>query len=119
MPIDYRSGTPGHPLGQGGKTRAVLLPPRFWSDFVALRGEAQDGASVFRSRRGGHLVASSVDRIVRAAARRARVEAPVSSHWFRHGHIHLVQHFRHTSVTTSGRYLHARPTEGSSGFLPI
>ena len=50
-------------------------------------------------------------------------------HWMRHAHashaldrsapIHLVQAtLGHASVSTTGRYLHARPTESSSFYLP-
>jgi site-specific recombinase XerD len=53
----------------------------------------------------------------------------VSPHWLRHAHashaldhhapIHLVQAtLGHASVSTTGRYLHARPTESSSFYLP-
>jgi site-specific recombinase XerD len=116
--------------GKGGKTRAVLLPEGLWRDLMSLRDDAPSDAPVFRSRRGGHLVPSSVHRIVRAAARRAGLDAPVSPHWFRHAHashaldrgapIHLVQHtLGHTSVTTTGRYLHARPTDSSSTYLAL
>jgi hypothetical protein len=67
---------------------------------------------------------------VRAAAARAGIALPVSPHWFRHAHashaldrgapIHLVQAtLGHTSITTTGRYLHARPQDSSSRFLPL
>jgi site-specific recombinase XerD len=65
-----------------------------------------------------------------AAARRAAVAGKVSPHWFRHAHasqaldrgapIHLVSHtLGHSSVATTGRYLHARPTESSSKYLAV
>ena len=68
--------------------------------------------------------------IVRQAADRAGIELPVSPHWFRHAHashaldrgapIHLVQAtLGHASITTTGRYLHARPNDSSSRFLPL
>lgn len=116
--------------GKGGKTRAVLLPDALWDDLEALKGDDGDDAPVFRSRRGGHLVPSSVHRVVRAAARRADIDAPVSPHWFRHAHashaldrgapIHLVQQtLGHASVTTTGQYLHARPSDSSSTYLAV
>jgi len=51
----------------------------------------------------------------------------VSPHWLRHAHalhslergapIHLVQAtLGHTSVATTGRYLHARPTDSSARY---
>lgn len=64
------------------------------------------------------------------AALRAGIELAVSPHWFRHAHashaldcgapIHLVQAtLGHASITTTGRYLHARPNDTSSRFLPL
>ena len=75
------------------------------------------------------LDVSQVRRIVYAAAKKAGLEQKVSPHWMRHAHashaldrsapIHLVQAtLGHASVSTTGRYLHARPTESSSFYLP-
>ena len=66
-------------------------------------------------------------RIVRKAAKRAGIEKAVSCHWLRHAHashaldrgapIHLVQAtLGHSSIQTTGRYLHARPTDSSSRY---
>ena len=118
-------------FGKGGKTRAVLLPASVWKDLDQLRRDANPDEPVFRSRkRGGHLSAAQVFRIVRAAARRAGIESDVSPHWLRHGHashaldrgapIHLVQAtLGHASVATTGRYLHARPNDSSGRYLAI
>jgi integrase/recombinase XerD len=117
-------------FGKRGKTRAILLKPKLWAQLLAIRGDAGPVDAVFRSRRGGgHLDASQVRRIVYAAARKAGLEQKVSPHWMRHAHashaldrsapIHLVQAtLGHASVSTTGRYLHARPTESSSFYLP-
>ena len=115
-------------LGKGGKTRAVLLQPGLWRELVALRGDAPDGAPVFRSRRGGHLTPKAVHEAVKAAGRRAGLPAGVSAHWLRHAHashaldrgapIHLVQAtLGHVSVATTGKYLHARPNDSSGRYL--
>ena len=67
--------------------------------------------------------------IVTAAARRAGIEGNVSPHWLRHCHgshaldrgapIHLVQAtLGHANVATTGKYLHARPTEERAGIWP-
>jgi len=115
-------------FGKGGKTRTVLMPEAVWRHLQSLRGEAGDDAPVFRSRKGGHLDESQVWRIVRKAAKRAGIEKEVSCHWLRHAHashaldrgapIHLVQAtLGHSSVATTGKYLHARPTESSSSYL--
>lgn len=118
-------------FGKGGKTRTVLLSPSTWSLLNSLRREDDTQAPVFPSRkRHGHLDPSQVNRIVRAAAQRAGVDRNVSPHWFRHAHashaldrgcpIHLVQAtLGHSSIATTGRYTHARPTESSSKYLAI
>jgi len=116
--------------GKGGKTRTVLLKPKVWQQLLAIRGEAKAVDPVFRSRKGGGaLDVSQVRRIVYVAARKAGLEQKVSPHWMRHAHashaldrrapIHLVQAtLGHASVATTGRYLHARPTESSGLYLP-
>jgi integrase/recombinase XerD len=117
-------------FGKGGKTRTVLLSAATWAEVLALRGAAAADDPVFRSRKGGALDPSQVLRIVQAAAQRAGVEAKVSPHWLRHAHashaldrgapIHLVQTtLGHASVATTGRYLHARPTDSSSRYLAV
>lgn len=118
-------------FGKGGKTRAVQLPASVWKQLEKLRGDAGEDDPVFRSRkRGGALQPVAVLRIVRRAARRAGIELAVSPHWLRHAHashaldrgapIHLVQAtLGHASITTTGRYLHARPKESSSKFLAL
>jgi site-specific recombinase XerD len=117
-------------FGKGGKTRTVLLRPKAWKQLLSIRGEARAVDPVFRSRKGGGaLDVSQVRRIVYAAARKAGLEQKVSPHWMRHAHashaldrsapIHLVQAtLGHASVSTTGRYLHARPTDSSSFYLP-
>ena len=121
-------------FGKGGKTRAVQLPATVWKLITGLRSDktaADDPVFVSRKKHGGgRLQALAVWRIVRRAAVRAGVEAAVSPHWFRHAHashaldrgapIHLVQAtLGHASITTTGRYLHARPKESSTRFLPL
>jgi integrase/recombinase XerD len=117
-------------FGKRGKTRTILLTPRIWQQLMSIRGEANSADPVFRSRKGGGpLDVSQVRRLVYAAAQGASLEQKVSPHWMRHAHashaldhnapIHLVQTtLGHESVATTGRYLHARPTESSSMYLP-
>jgi hypothetical protein len=61
------------------------------------------------------------------AAERAGLESKVSPHWLRHAHathalergapIHLVQAtLGHAPVATTGRYLHAHPSDSSARF---
>jgi integrase/recombinase XerD len=115
-------------MGKGGKTGAILLPASVWRELVTLRGDAGADAPVFLSGKGGHLDPVQVHRIVKAAAARAGLAAALSAHWLRHAHashaldrgapIHLVQAtLRHSSVATTGRYLHARPNDSSARYL--
>jgi integrase/recombinase XerD len=117
-------------LGKGGKTNTILLPASVWQPLMNLRGTAGPESPVFRSRKGQHLHPTQVRRIVRAASKRAGLDKAVSPHWMRHAHashaldrgapIHLVQAtLAHASVATTGRYLHARPSESSSSYLSI
>ena len=121
-------------FGKGDLTRAIQLPESVWNLVNALRPlTAALNDPVFPSRKaktGGVLRPLAILRIVRNAARRAGIELPVSPHWFRHAHashaldrgapIHLVQAtLGHASVNTTGRYLHARPNDSSSRFLPL
>lgn len=117
-------------FGKGGKTRVVLLSAATWQVLAALRGEAEADAPVFLSRNGGALDPSAVHRVVKAAAERAGLSSEVSAHWLRHAHashsldrgapIHLVQAtLGHASVATTGRYLHARPTDSSARYLGV
>jgi integrase/recombinase XerD len=121
-------------LGKGSVTRAVKIPASVWKLVNILRhDDAEPGDPVFRSRKGkngGVMRPLAVLRVVRQAASRAGIELPVSPHWFRRAHashaldrgapIHLVQTtLGHASITTTGRYLHARPNDSSSRFLPL
>jgi integrase/recombinase XerD len=120
-------------LGKGGKTRTIQLPASVWQLVLGLRKNATSDDPVFRSRKAENasfLQPVAVLRVVRTAAKRAGIDLPVSPHWFRHAHashaldrgapIHLVQAtLGHASITTTGRYLHARPNDSSSRFLPL
>jgi integrase/recombinase XerD len=121
-------------FGKGGLTRSIQVPASAWRLVASLRPpKVRSDDPVFRSRKGNAgywLRSAAVLRIVRKAAARAGIEAPVSPHWFRHAHashaldrgapIHLVQAtLGHASITTTGRYLHARPNESSGRYLPL
>ncbi len=116
-------------FGKDGKTRVVLLPASVWQEIEGL-GRGVVDAPVFRSRRGGHLDPSAVERVVQNPAARRGIVGKVLPHWLRHAHathalerqcpIHLVQAtLGHASVATTGRYLHARPTDSSARYLAV
>lgn len=116
--------------GKGGKTRIVRLDAGTWKALQAARPATSPATSpIFVSRRGCAMDETTVRRIVKAAAERAGVTTKVSPHWLRHCHashaldngapVHLVQQsLGHASIATTSRYLHARPGQGSSDFLP-
>jgi integrase/recombinase XerD len=116
--------------GKGGKTNTILIPENLWNDLVVFRANTLDDSPLFTSRKGRHFNPSQVWRIVRKAARKAGIMKNVSPHWYRHAHashalqrgasIALVQRtLAHSSVNTTGRYLHVRPEESSSQYLDV
>lgn len=116
--------------GKGGKTRVIIVSKTIWAALVALRNNASLNDPVFVSRKGGHLDTTQAHRIIKEAASRAGLPAGFSAHWLRHAHashaldrgaaIHLVQAtLGHSSIATTGRYAHARPTESSGKYLAV
>ena len=116
--------------GKGGRTRWVMLTAATFEELIGLKGNAGPDGAVFASARGGHLHPATAWRIVRRAAHRAGLNAPVSPHWLRHAHashaldrgapVHLVQQtLGHASLATTSRYTHARPGDSSARFLPV
>ena len=128
-------------FGKGGRTGVVLLPALVFGEVLALRkGSPPPGEDdpVVRSRKAkahagttdGHLDPTAVNRVVSGAAKRVGVPGGVSPHWLRHSHathamergaeLALVQKtLRHSSVATTGRYLHARPNDSSALHLGL
>lgn len=117
-------------FGKGSKTRTVLLPQSVWKELMEFKGDSVLDEPVFKSPRGGgHYTRQHICDVVKEAAQRVGVEN-ASPHWLRHAHashslergapIHLVQAtLGHASVATTGRYLHARPTDSSSRYLAL
>jgi len=122
-------------FGKGSKTRPVLVPEGLFSELSALAPPDPD-APLFRSQKNGPdgrpraITARQAERLVKDAARRAGLKnaSSVSPHWLRHAHashamdrgakIHLVQAtLGHSDISTTGKYLHARPDESSALYL--
>lgn len=118
-------------FGKRDKTRTVLIPASVWAKLIETRGDAGDEACIFPSpRTSGHLSASQAWRIVRRAALVAGLGKNVSPHWFRHAHashaidrgapLSLVKEtLGHSSLSTTSRYVHARPDDSSGLYLSI
>lgn len=131
--VQPRSGGAGQVtvFGKGGKTRVVLLSAGVFGRLLPLRGTAADDAAVFQSRKGGtRLDPGHVLKITKAAAKRAGITRNVRNHDLRHCHAsHSLERgasvalvsatLGHASISTTGRYLHARPGDSSGRYLPI
>lgn len=122
-------------FGKGQKTRPVLLPEGLFGELSSLALPHPE-APLFRSQKKGpdggprQITPRQAERIVKAAAKKAGLKnaSDVSPHWLRHAHashamdrgarIHLVQAtLGHSDISTTGKYLHARPEESSALYL--
>lgn len=118
-------------IGKGNRTRTIALPPGIAGELAAYR-EQRGGRGargfVFRSRTGKRLSERDVQRLFKRLAKGAVVDGRVSPHWFRHSHathalergapIHVVAAtLGHRDVSTTTRYLHARPSQSSADWL--
>ena len=117
-------------LGKGDKARSIPLPASVWSEIAALALGRDTTAPLFIGRQGKHLAASTVWRIVRAAAGRASIAGNVSPHWLRHCHAShaldrgcpaplLRDTMGHASLATTSMYSHARPNASSASYLAL
>ncbi len=118
-------------LGKGNKKRVVILSEGVSKELLDLKPKESRGFDpVFLSQERNRLSARMAQVIVDKARLKAGILKKVSPHWLRHAHashaldrgapIHLVQStLGHASVATTGRYLHARPSESSGRFLGI
>jgi integrase/recombinase XerD len=122
-------------FGKGRKTRPVLVPESLFEELTSLALPGPD-APIFRSQKKGPdgepraITARQAERLVKASAKKAGIKnaSEISPHWLRHAHashamdrgakIHLVQAtLGHSDISTTGRYLHARPGESSALYL--
>jgi integrase/recombinase XerD len=111
-------------LGKGGKVRQVVLPKILSRALLSLRGDAGANDPVFAKRDGSRLTERAVNKMVKAAAKRAGVNETVSPHWLRHAHgSHAIERgaslprvqatLGHGNISTTSGYLHARPDDSS------
>ena len=114
-------------FGKGGKTNTLLIPAPLWNELMTLGTSILDDNPVFMSRNGRHLHPGHIRKIVKKIAMRA-IGKGATPHYYRHScashslengcPIHIVQkQLNHSSIATTGRYLHARPTESISKYL--
>jgi integrase/recombinase XerD len=126
---DAKGGATLTLLVKGGRTRHVWITEGTAAELVVFQGPIPRKGPIFRSRFGGRLSARDAERLVEAAAKRAKLRK-VSPHWLRHGHathalergatiLEVSSDMGHASVATTSRYLHAKPGPGSARFLGL
>ncbi len=117
-------------VGKGAKVRTVFLPDEFFNEVRQyMFGNCSEvGFLFFDFESKKPLTRFQAFRIVKAAAKRAKVEPVPSPHWFRHTNathsieagapVHTVQAtLGHSSITTTGKYLHAAKNESNVSYL--
>ena len=124
-----KNGGQASVVGKGGKARTVLISQSLWEQLMSLERSHKTDA-VFVSRTGRRLDRTMVHKIIKDCAARSGVNSHVSAHWLRHAHAcHslengcdidvLMRSLGHSSLTVTSKYLHARPSEGSSQFIEL
>ena len=107
----------------------VLSPSDYRVSRRSLQERAPRSGYVFTTS-AGRMTTRTGGRIIEQAAIDANIKKAVSPHWLRHccashsldrgAPIHIVQaSLGHATVTTTGRYLHARPGDGAAKFLAV
>jgi integrase/recombinase XerD len=115
-------------LGKGAKLRKVEIAPDLWRELAALSPAALPESPVLPGAYGRPLTRVAVHRLVKRACKRAGITDKASAHWLRHSHAThaldagcrldvLQKSLGHSSLTTTGVYLHQRPGEGSANFV--
>ena len=122
-------------FGKGDESRSVRLSSSVWAALQSLRkdettlGRGRPQEAIFNGKRGP-LTRKGIFDVVKRNTRKAGITAPISPHWFRHAAashaldrgapVHLVQAtLGHASLTTTSRYVHARPTDSLASYLPV
>lgn len=111
-------------FGKGAKTRFVQLHPPIWSELASLSAERPYDALVFG------VTARQIERVVKQAAIRVGLVGRISPHYLRHSYathsieggmpIHELQAvLGHAAMTTTARYLHAKPKQSSAKYLDL
>lgn len=115
--------------GKGDRSRVVLIPVGLWAKLMAFeKHRSPHTDAVFYSYRHKPLDRSRIHQIVKQAANEAGINPQTSTHWLRHAHAThsleggcdislLQQSLGHSDITTTQRYLTARPNQSSSQYL--
>jgi integrase/recombinase XerD len=123
-------------IGKGTKVRTIYVPDDIFTEislyFKKVNLNHDDFIFQSEEKLPG-LVSKAISRmqafrIVKQAAKNAKVDPLPSPHWFRHSSathaiengapIHVVQQsLGHSSIQTTSHYLHAAPTKSNANFL--
>ena len=114
-------------IGKGDKERTLLLARSVWEKIVPFLDQ-EPSTYLFPSRKGCGLKRRQILTIVKRAAIRAGVTDKSLPHFCRHASashsldngapLSLVQAgLGHASIATTGKYLHAKPSDGASRYL--
>jgi integrase/recombinase XerD len=114
-------------LGKGGKTNTVLIPAHLWDELLTLGTSISDDNPVFMSRNEKHLHPGHIRKTVKKIALKA-IGKGATPHYYRHSSashailngcpLHLIQkQLNHSSLATSGKYLHSLPTQSIAEYL--
>ena len=115
-------------IGKGEKHNTIIIPNHIWLELQVLK--TSDNEFVFTNKKSHAISRTQIFRIVQNAAKRAGIDKPVSPHCFRHSmattalrrgaSLKLIQQqLNHSSIATTGLYLHTSPTESASKYLKI
>jgi integrase/recombinase XerD len=119
--------------GKGGKIRSILVSKSLWREIEKLRGfkNSRFDSHIFVTEKEPYRGISTTTawRTVKSAAKLANLSSKVSTHYLRHTHAVLSlrggapisvlqQTLGHASLSTTGEYLKAFPTDSSGDFLP-
>jgi integrase/recombinase XerD len=120
-------------LGKGTKVRTVYVPEDIYLELKQyfIDQNLADSEFIFQSK--GRDITLPITRmqawrIVKQAAKKAKIDPLPSPHWFRHSSathaiengapIHVVQHsLGHSNIQTTSHYLHATPTKSNANYL--
>lgn len=124
-------------FGKGGKVRVLILPPYLLKELKAIKPPAASTQDfIFATKTLKAIDRFAVHRAIKKAAKLSQVNPHVSCHWFRHTNAteavnQLSQNgnpglnlklisvgLGHSSLATTTRYLHVRPNDCHSLYLP-
>lgn len=120
-------------IGKGRKARLIKIDERTYLDMVELKSEDTKNSDdyVFRSKKTKNKLSRvAVWEIVKKAAKNAKIDPAVSTHWLRHSHATLAHEkgedslviqktLGHQSLSTTKKYTQVNPDRSSGDNIDI